>query len=226
MLVEIPDVLNQAEWRQCRAVLEAALWQDGRATAGAVASQVKHNQQLPEDDPRGLQMGGFIVERLAGIERFMAAALPFKILPPRFNRYAGGGHYGDHIDNAIFSVPGTAQRIRSDLSATLFLAEPDEYDGGELVIGGAYGGRRVKLPAGHMLLYSAATLHHVTPVTRGARYAAFFWMQSLVRDDARRAMLLGLDDDIRQLAQEAPGSSALPRLTSLYQNLLRQWSEL
>ncbi len=225
MLLEIPDVLSEAEWRQCRAVLEQSNWQDGRLTAGSVAQQVKQNQQLPQDDPRGLQMGGFIVERLAGIERFMAAALPLKILPPRFNRYAGGGTYGDHIDNAIFSLPGNAQRIRSDLSATLFLAEPEEYEGGELVIGGAYAGRRVKLPAGHIVVYSAAMLHHVTPVTQGVRYAAFFWIQSLVRDDAQRATLLELDDAIQTVGREMADSSALPNLMALYHKLLRQWSQ-
>ncbi|MGD9536213.1 MAG: Fe2+-dependent dioxygenase [Alphaproteobacteria bacterium] len=224
MLLEIPDVLTPEEVRRCRDALERANWQDGRQTAGHVAVHAKHNQQLGQDDPLCRQLGDFILERLGGTPRFIAAALPLKVLPPRFNRYVGGGTYGEHIDAAIFSVPGTPHRIRSDLSATLFFSEPVDYDGGELVINADFGERLVKLPAGHMVLYSGNTLHRVTPVTRGARLAAFFWIQSLVRDDGERAMLLELDDTIQALGLSAPGDPALVRLTGLYHNLLRRWA--
>src|SRR5690606_32901391 len=216
MMITIPDFLTPDEVRQCREVLEKASWQDGRATAGDLAAKVKANLQLAPDHPLTRQLGDFILERLGRNDRFMAAALPLKVLPPRFNRYAGGGTYGDHIDNAIFVVPGTPHRIRSDLSATLFLSDPDEYDGGELVVESGFGSRRVKLPAGHMVLYPATTLHRVTPVTRGARFAAFFWIQSMVRDLQRRAMLLELDESIQALGAVVPDDPTLVRLTGLY----------
>lgn len=225
MMVQILDVLTPPESLQCRTALERANWRDGRQTAGHVAARAKENQQLAEDDPLAAQLGDLILDRLGRSSRFVAAALPLKVLPPRFNRYAGGGSYGDHVDNAIFRVPGTPHRIRSDLSATLFLSDPDAYDGGELVIGGAADSPRVKLPAGHMLLYSASTVHRVTPVTRGVRLAAFFWVQSLVRDDGRRAMLLELDDAIQALTPAQPDHPALVRLTGLYHNLLRHWAD-
>lgn len=224
MIFEIADVLTTDEVRQCRERLLTAQWQDGRATAGSVAVHAKSNEQLAEDDPLCRQLGEFILSRLGQCERFLAAALPLKVLPPRFNRYTGNGTYGSHIDAAIFSVPGTPHRIRSDLSATLFFSDPDTYDGGELEIEGAFGRRQFKLPAGHMILYPSTTLHRVTPVTRGARYAAFFWIQSLVREDNRRAMLLELDDTIRSLAMEKADHPAVVRLTGLYHNLLRDWA--
>lgn len=225
MMLDIPDVLTPAEVSECRDALQGATWEDGRRTAGHIAVHAKDNQQLSQDDPLATRLGDFILQRLGRSERFMAAALPLKVLPPRFNRYAGGGSYGSHIDNAVFSVPGTPHRIRADLSATLFLDDPDAYDGGELVVETREGAREFKLPAGHMLLYSAGTLHRVKPVTRGTRLAAFFWIQSLVREEERRSLLLDLDDTIRGLGLETPGSPAIVRLTGLYHNLLRHWSE-
>jgi PKHD-type hydroxylase len=224
MMVEIPDVLTPEEVRRCREALERANWHDGRHTAGHIAARVKDNQQLAQDDPLAVQLSSFILERLGQVSRFLAAALPLKVLPPRFNRYSGSGSYGDHIDSAVFSVPGTPHRIRGDLSATLFFSDADQYDGGELMIRGEFGSHRVKLPAGHMILYPASTFHQVTPVTRGARIAAFFWVQSLVREDNRRAMLLELDDTIQAVAKETPDNPAVARLTGLYHNLLRDWA--
>ncbi len=224
MMIEIPGVLTPDEVRRCREMLDQAVWQDGRHTAGHVAARVKANQQLAQDDPVAAQIGSFILDRLGTVSRFVAAALPLRVLPPRFNRYADSGTYGDHIDNAIFSVPGTPVRIRGDLSATLFLSETDEYDGGELVVQGEIARHKFKLPAGHMVLYPANTFHQVTPVTRGARLAAFFWIQSLVREGNRRAMLLELDDTIQALGSQSPDNPAIARLTGLYHNLLRDWS--
>ena len=224
MMVEIPDVLMSEELRHWREMLEQAAWHDGRYTAGHVAARAKDNQQLAQDDPLAAQLGSLVLDRLSKLPRFLAAALPLKVLPPRFNRYAGAGSYGDHVDNAIFSVPGTPHRIRGDLSATLFLSDADQYDGGELIIRGAFAQHRVKLPAGHMLLYPASTLHQVTPVTRGVRLAAFFWIQSLVREENRRAMLLELDGTIQTLGSATPDNPAVVRLTGLYHNLLRDWA--
>ncbi|WP_457788932.1 Fe2+-dependent dioxygenase [Pseudomonas sp. PL-6] len=221
MLLHIPDLLSAEQLRQCRAALLAANWQDGRHSAGHQAVGVKANQQLAQDDPLAQQLAEFVLAQLGQSPRFMAAALPLKVLPPRFNRYAEGGSYGAHIDSAVFSVPGTPHRIRADLSATLFLSEPDEYDGGELVLKD----KRVKLPAGHLLLYSSGSLHRVEPVTRGARLAAFFWVQSLVREESQRNLLLELDDSIQALRQQLPDSPELLRLTGVYHNLLRQWSQ-
>jgi PKHD-type hydroxylase len=224
MMVEVPGVLAADEVLRCREMLEKASWQDGRHTAGKSAAGVKANQQIAQDDPVGQQLSNFILERLAQVPRFLSAALPLKILPPRFNRYTGSGSYGDHIDSAIFSVPGTPHRIRGDLSATLFFSDPSEYDGGELIVQGDFARHTVKLPAGHMILYPASTLHRVTPVTRGARFASFFWIQSLVREGNRRQMLLELDETIQSLAGETPDNPAVVRLTGLYHNLLRDWT--
>ncbi|PWR20467.1 Fe2+-dependent dioxygenase [Zavarzinia compransoris] len=225
MLVEIANVLTPDEVRHCRALLDRADWRDGRHTAGELAARVKANQQLGADDPLGRQLGDFILERLPRAERFIAAALPLKVVPPRFNRYADAGTYGDHVDNAVFSIPGTSHRVRSDLSATLFFSDPGEYDGGDLVIRGETGAHRVKLPAGHMVLYGGNTVHHVTPVTRGARLAAFFWVQSLIRENDRRQIMLDLDDAIRALRTDAPDHAAVTPLTGVYHNLLRQWAD-
>nr|WP_251701973.1 Fe2+-dependent dioxygenase [Pseudomonas boanensis] len=223
-MLQIPDVLTADQVRKCREALDEANWQDGRVTAGHMAVRAKDNQQLAQDDPLAIEIGDFIVERLGSNPQFMAAALPLKVLPPRFNRYTGGGTYGNHIDNAIFSVPGTPHRVRSDLSATLFFSDPDEYEGGELVVEDTYGSHSVKLPAGHLVLYPGSSLHRVNPVTRGARLASFMWIQSLVREDSQRAMLLDLDTAIQQLTRETPASEALVRLSGVYHNLLRQWS--
>jgi len=224
MMLSIADVLTPEQVGECRQAFEQASWQDGRSTAGHQAIKVKSNQQLLQDDPLALQIGDFIVQRLGAHPQFVSAALPLKVLPPRFNRYSGGGTYGNHIDNSIFSVPGTSQRVRSDLSATLFFSDPDEYDGGELVVEDSYGSHSVKLPAGHLVLYPGSSLHRVNPVTRGTRYAAFFWIQSLVRDDTQRSLLLELDRAVQALTHEVPESAELARLTGVYHNLLRQWA--
>ncbi len=224
MMLTIPGFLTADEVRQCREALEKAQWQDGRTTAGDLAVQVKANEQLSSEDPLARKLGDFILERLGRSDLFMAAALPLKVLPPRFNRYRGGGAYGNHVDNAIFSVPGTPHRIRSDISATLFLCDPDEYDGGELVVEDTYGSHSVKLPAGDMVLYPGTSLHRVTPVTRGTRLASFFWIQSLVREDSQRALLWEMDEAIRRVRMETPESEAVPKLMAVYHNLLRQWA--
>jgi PKHD-type hydroxylase len=221
-MIEIATVLTPEEARQCRTRLEGAAWRDGRATAGHLAVNVKANEQLPDEDPVARELADLVIDRLGKAPRFIAAALPLKILRPRFNRYQGGGSYGEHIDNAVLAVPGTGAHVRSDLSATLFLSDPDDYDGGELVSGA----RSVKLPAGHMILYPASTLHHVTPVTRGVRLAAFFWVQSMVREDNRRAMLFELDESIQALRGDHSDHPSVVKLTGLYHNLLRSWAEV
>ncbi len=224
MLVCIPDVLSGELLAQCRTALQQAQWQDGRATAGSQAVRVKANQQLDPADPLAVRLGEVIGQALAQSPTFIASALPLKVLPPRFNRYAGGGHYGEHIDSALYSLPG-GERLRADLSATLFFSDPEEYEGGELVIRERYSEQRLRLPAGHLVLYSAGSLHRVEPVTRGARLAAFFWIQSLVRDEQQRSLLLELDETIQALTLETPNSPQLVRLTGLYHNLLRGWSQ-
>ncbi|MEL1266088.1 Fe2+-dependent dioxygenase [Pseudoxanthomonas putridarboris] len=225
MMLTIPDVLDPQQVRQCRQALEQADWTDGRATAGHLAIKAKRNLQLPADSPVAARIGDLILDVLGRTPRYLAAALPLKVVPPRFNRYEGGGEYGNHVDNAVFSVPGTPHRIRSDVSSTLFFSDPDEYDGGELIVQDTYGEHRVKLPAGHLVLYPGTSLHRVTPVTRGTRYAAFFWTQSLVREDSQRSLLLELDDAIQALTQQVPDSPELSRLTGVYHNLLRRWSQ-
>ncbi|HUH40732.1 MAG TPA: Fe2+-dependent dioxygenase [Castellaniella sp.] len=226
MLLSIPDVMTPDQTRQCREALEQAPWVDGRDTAGHIAVRVKDNRQLPLDHPVAQQWGQAIIEALSASPSFMSAALPQRILPPRFNRYAAGEAYGFHIDNAIFQVPNTPTRMRSDLSTTVFFSEPDEYEGGELVIQDTYGEQRIKLPAGHAVVYPGTSLHRVTPVTRGVRYGAFFWTQSLVRDDGRRALLLEQDVAIQNLIQANADPEVVARLTGVYHNLLRMWSEL
>lgn len=225
MLIEIPAVFSPEETAGIRSRLERAAWCDGAGTAGHVAARAKTNLQLADGDPLGAEIGTAIVERLAATPRFVAAALPLRILPPRFNCYAGGGAYGRHIDSAVFTAPGGRDRVRSDLSATLFLSDPDTYDGGELVAEFGAVRQPIKLAAGHMILYPANSLHQVMPVTRGARIAAFFWIQSLVRDQARRSMLLELDDSIQALAARDAADPEVVRLTGLYHNLLRGWVE-
>ncbi|WP_380778769.1 Fe2+-dependent dioxygenase [Sphingomonas sp. R86520] len=224
MLLQIPDLLGADEVRDARAMLEAAEWVDGRATAGHRAARVKSNLQLPIDHPTARRLGDQIVDRLGQTPLFIAAALPLRVLPPRFNRYEGAGAYGPHVDSAIFPVPGTALRVRTDISATVFLSDPDEYDGGELVIDDVFGEQRIKLPAGHMIIYPGSSLHHVTPVTRGTRLASFFWTQSLVQSDQDRRTLFELDSAIQALSGDHPDHDAIDRLTNIYHNLLRQWS--
>ena len=224
MLLHIPDLLSADEARQCREALMQADWTDGKATAGHQAARVKHNLQLPLDSSVGRQIGNLILDRLGTTPAFMSAALPLKVLPPRFNRYEGGGTYGKHIDNALFTIPGTAIKVRSDISSTLFFSDPDDYDGGELVIEDTYGTQSVKLPAGHLIVYPGTSLHRVNPVTRGVRYASFFWTQSLVVSDEQRRTLLQLDQAIQALTADHPAHTAIDPLTGVYHNLLRQWS--
>ncbi len=226
MMLSIADVLTPEQVRECRQAFEQASWQDGRLTAGHQAVKAKANQQLAQDDPLVVQIGDFIVQRLGNHPQFVSAALPLKVLPPRFNRYTGGGTYGNHIDNAIFSVPGTPHRVRSDLSATLFFSDPDEYEGGELVIEDVYGTQSIKLPAGHMVVYPGTSLHRVQPVTKGTRYASFFWTQSMVRHAHQRKLLWELDQSIQQLAKQNADAQELSRLTGIYHNLLREWSDV
>ncbi|RZS78181.1 Fe2+-dependent dioxygenase [Pigmentiphaga kullae] len=225
MMLTLPDVLTAEQVARCRQALAGAAWVDGRATAGHMAVHAKHNRQLAHDDPLGAQLGNQILDALGANPLFISATLPLKVLPPAFNRYEGGGNYGSHIDNAIRSLPGSAHRVRTDISATLFLTPPEDYDGGELVVEDTYGAHRVKLPAGHLVIYPGTSLHRVTPVTRGARVSAFFWVQSLVRDETQRETLYRMDTAIQQLSREVPGSDAVVQLTGIYHNLLRQWSQ-
>lgn len=226
MLLPIPNVLSSADVAQARRALDAAPWVDGRVTAGPQSARAKDNLQVPEDHPTARALGAQIVQALQQTPLFMSAALPLRVFPPLFNRYEGGGSFGSHVDNAIRQVTGGRDRIRTDLSATLFLSDPDEYDGGDLTVEDTYGVHQVKLPAGHMVLYPSTSLHHVTPVTRGARIASFFWIQSLVRDDSQRTLLFDLDTAIQRVSHDAPDHPATVQLTGVYHNLLRQWAEL
>jgi PKHD-type hydroxylase len=207
-------------------LLDAADWVDGRVTAGHQSGRSKNNQQLPEGHPSALTMGDMILAALEHNPLFISAALPAKVFPPLFNRYRGGQSFGTHVDNAIRQVSGTEHRVRTDLSATLFLAEPDEYEGGELVVEDNYGLQKVKLAAGSLILYPASSLHHVTPVTLGARLASFFWIQSMVRDDGQRTLLFDLDQSIQNLGQEMPDHPSVVQLTGVYHNLLRRWADV
>lgn len=225
MMLKIPDVLTPDQVKLCRQALEAAQWTDGNVTAGHVAAKAKNNLQLPLDHPVAQQLGELILTALSRNPAFISAALPLRILPPRFNRYEGGGEYGFHIDNAIFGIAGTQQRLRTDISSTLFFSDPDEYEGGELVIQDTYGTHRVKLPAGHLVVYPGTSLHRVTPVVRGTRYAAFFWSQSLIREDNRRSMLWELDTAIQRVTASTPDHESIPQLTGVYHNLIREWSD-
>ena len=224
MLVHLPAVLDADELAKLRGALADATWTDGRATVGAQGAQVKRNEQLPDASPLRHELGAVVQAALARHALFHAAALPARQLPPRFNRYEGGGEYGFHVDGAVMAL-GDGRQLRSDLSCTLFLSEPDDYDGGELVIADTYGEHAVKLPAGDAILYPSSSLHRVTPVTRGVRLAAFFWVQSLVRDPARRRTLLELDQAITRLRTGGGDAVATVQLTGVYHNLLREWAE-
>ena len=226
MLLQIPDVLSAEQILGCRKVLESNDWVDGRITAGHQSARTKDNLQLPEDNEDARQLGNTILHALENNPLFMAAALPLKVFPPLFNRYQDGQSFGNHVDNAIRQVTGTPHRVRTDLSATLLFSNPDEYDGGELVVEDTYGVHSVKLPAGHLILYPASSLHHVRPVTRGARLASFFWIQSMVRDDGERSILFDLDVAIQRLMSDVPDHPSVVELTSLYHNLLRRWADV
>jgi PKHD-type hydroxylase len=226
MLLQIPDILDADQVANARRMLGEANWVDGRVTAGHQSAIAKDNLQIREDDPVARQIGDQILAALQRNPLFMSAALPLRVFPPLFNLYRSGQSFGNHVDNAIRHVPGTNLRIRTDLSATLFLADPDEYDGGELIVEDTYGVHSVKLPAGHMVLYPASSLHNVRPVTRGARLASFFWIQSMIRDDAERTVLFDLDTAIQRLTVDLPDHPAALQLTAVYHNLLRRWADM
>jgi PKHD-type hydroxylase len=226
VLLEIPGVLAAEQVATARQMLDDAAWVDGRVTAGHQSARAKENMQLPEDHPTSRQLGDMILAALQRNALFISAALPLRVFPPLFNRYQGGQSFGNHVDNAIRQLPGGGMRIRTDLSATLFLAGPEEYDGGELMVEDTYGVHSVKLPAGHMVLYPSTSLHNVRPVTRGARIASFFWIQSMVRDDGARTLLFDLDSAIQLVAGEIPNSPAPVQLTAVYHNLLRRWADM
>lgn len=226
MLLTIPDVLTSEQVAEARQLLDRADWVDGRVTAGHQSARAKDNLQLPEDHPAARQIGETILTALGHNALFISAALPLRVFPPLFNRYQEGQSFGTHVDNAIRQVTGTSHRIRTDLSATLFFAAPEEYDGGELQVEDTYGVHTVKLPAGHMVLYPSTSLHHVRPVTRGARIASFFWIQSMVRDDGERTLLFDLDTAIQRTGDELPDHPSVVQLTGVYHNLLRRWADL
>ena len=225
MMLHVPGVLTPDEVREFRRQLDAAQWTDGKATVGAQGAKVKHNLQLDPGLPVAQALSRLILDRLRANPQFFSATLPLRILAPLFNRYTGGGQYGQHVDGAVMSQRGTDQPLRSDVSSTLFLCEPEEYDGGELVVKDTYGEHEAKLPAGDLLIYPSTSLHQVLPVTRGARVCAFFWVQSMVRDDARRSMLYELDRTIQSLRVRLGEVDECVALTAHYHNLLRGWAE-
>jgi PKHD-type hydroxylase len=226
MLLTIPDLLSPEQVSSARELLDRADWVDGKVTAGPQSARAKKNQQLLEGSPVADSLGDMILTALQRNALFVSAALPLRVFPPLFNRYQGGHAFGNHVDNAIRQIAGTGHRIRTDLSATLFLADPAEYEGGELVVEDTYGVHRVKLPAGDMVLYPSSSLHSVTAVTSGARVASFFWIQSMIRDDGCRTLLFDLDVAIQQLSRDVPAHPSVVQLTGVYHNLLRQWAEM
>ena len=229
MLITIPAVLNQDQLQEFRRELTTVEWSDGRGSAGYLAQQVKRNLQLPDEHPLGRKLGEVILRALHGNQLFTAVALPYKILPPLFNCYQPGQTYGRHVDGAIRPVTGTPHRVRTDLSATLFLSDPASYDGGELVINDTFGERIVKLAAGDMVLYPGTSVHHVRPITQGTRLASFFWIQSMVREDHKRTLLFELDRAIQQVSAMTSANAAggpATDLSGVYHNLLRLWAEV
>jgi PKHD-type hydroxylase len=225
MLLQV-EVLGTDQVRACRERLEQASWADGGVTAGFQSRTVKNNLQLPESSETARELGTVVLDALDANLLFNAAALPARVFPPLFNCYRDGQDFGNHVDNAIRTVARTRHRIRTDISATLFLSEPEDYDGGELVLDDTYGPSVVKLPAGHMVLYPGSSLHRVLPVTRGARYASFFWIQSLVREDSQRAILIDMDMAIVRLRQQLGDNGQIVALTGVYHNLLRRWASV
>jgi len=226
MMLAVPDLLDAAAVARVRAIVDAGEWADGNATSGHQSALAKHNRQLPEESAAARQAGKLVLDALGASPLFIAAALPLKIFPPLFNRYAGGERFDTHVDNAVRIHRASEFRVRADLSATLFLEDPGAYDGGELVVEDALGVHRVKLPAGHLVLYPSSSLHRVEPVTRGARVASFFWIQSMIRDDGARTILFDLDRAIQTIAAErGHGDAEIVRLTGVYHNLLRRWAD-
>ncbi|MGY2138628.1 Fe2+-dependent dioxygenase [Pseudomonas reactans] len=226
MLIEIPALLSASEVETTVATLLDQPWVDGKVTAGQRSAMAKNNRQLSEDSPMALRIGEQILARLSDNALFMSAALPKRIYPPLFNRYSGGEAFDWHIDNAIRGIKGVRERVRTDISATLFLADPASYDGGELVIRDTFGEHAVKLPAGHLLIYPGSSLHKINPVTRGERIASFFWIESLVREDSQRQLLLDMDVAIQTLTAQDADHHALLQLSGAYHNLLRRWSDV
>lgn len=226
MLIEIPSVFSAGELPALREQLLAQPWVDGKVTAGHRSAQAKHNRQLPEDCPVGLHIGQEILKRLSDNALFMSAALPKRIYPPLFNRYSQGEAFGYHVDNAIRGIKGVRERVRTDLSATLFLNDPASYDGGELVVRDTFGEHAVKLAAGSLVLYPGSSVHKVNPVSRGERLAAFFWIESLVREDSQRSLLLDMDVAIQRLTAQQADEESLLQLSGVYHNLLRHWSDV
>ena len=226
MITRIPGLLDASRLAAISALLAQASWEDGRATAGFQSARVKHNLQLAQDSAAARQAGETIVHALERHPEFISAALPRHVYPPLFNRYEPGMSFGAHVDNAVRQVPGSHHRLRIDVSATLFISRPEAYDGGELIIEDTFGTHAVKLAAGDLVVYPASSLHRVQPVTRGARVAGFFWVQSMVRDDGGRRLLYEMDSAIRELTAAGAGGAALLRLTACYHNLLRRWADL
>jgi PKHD-type hydroxylase len=226
MITRIASVLSQDELAALRAGLDQGAWDDGRLTAGFQSAQVKTNVQLPQGDPVAREASDIVLRALERSSLFVSATLPRHVYPPLFNRYAPGMAFGNHVDNAVRQIPGTPHRLRTDVSATLFLSGPEEYDGGELVIEDTFGSHSVKLPAGDLVVYPSSSLHRVQPVTRGTRAAAFFWIQSMVRDDGDRTLLFELDTAIGALTERGSDRNSVVRLTNCYHNLLRRWAEL
>lgn len=227
MMIVVPGVLDAEALARCRTLLDGESWIDGNATSGHQSALAKRNRQLPEGSPAAAEMGGMILEALGRSPLFIAAALPRRVFPPLFNAYGVGDVFATHVDNAVRIRRSDDFRVRSDLSATLFLSDPDEYEGGELTVEDTYGAHSVKLPAGDMILYPASSLHHVTPIARGERRASFFWIQSMVRDDAARTMLFDLDSAIQMVAGDrGHADDAVIRLTGVYHNLLRRWADV
>ena len=224
MMIHIPNVLSPEQVARCRAVMEKAAWVDGRVTAGHQSAQVKFNLQLPEEAPESRELGDMVLEALGRSNLFMSAVLPKQVFPPLFNRYDAGMTFGAHVDNAVRA--GNGARIRTDVSSTLFISGPEDYDGGELVVQNTYGEHSVKLPAGDMIVYPATSLHNVVPITRGSRIASFFWTQSMIRDESKRSLLFDMDMAIIKLGRDHPGHASNVELTAVYHNLLRQWVEL
>jgi len=225
VLITLDKVLSKAQVIEAKGMLEQADWVDGKSTAGHLALDCKNNLQLPSDSTEGHQLGDFILARLHDHPLFNSAALANKILPPMFNCYQSAGEFGNHIDNAIRFVPGSHVKIRTDISITVFLSEPESYEGGELIIEDTYGQQSVKLKAGDAILYPSTSTHRVTPVTKGRRLASFFWIQSLIRSDEQRRILFDLDQSIQSLTATKQSVNEIVKLSGVYHNLLRQWSE-
>jgi PKHD-type hydroxylase len=225
LIITLPKLLSAAQVNEAKTMLEAADWIDGKTTAGHLAKASKHNLQLPTDCQVAIDLGDFILARLHDHSLFNGSALANKILPPMFNCYQAKGTFGNHIDNAIRTVPNTHIKIRTDISVTVFLSDPSSYEGGELIIEDTYGEKSIKLTQGDAVLYPSTSTHRVTPVTKGRRLASFFWIQSLIRSDEQRRILFELDQSIQRLTQHNVDSNEIVKLTGIYHNLLRQWSE-